>query len=254
MLNAKKVNLGCGNVYIKHWLNYDYKGNKYVNAHDLSKSIPLPDNYIEFTYSSHIVEHFSREVGKNFIFEQYRILKPGGILRIVFPDLFILCKNYLKKYAEYNSSKDSCLDYQWALIELIDQLTRCRTGGERQKFLDDNDLSEFVSSRLEGQSKFDYPFISSPFQKLNQLLKFIKNPIFYFSKLHKDPRHNGEGHKWMYDFHSMKELLQDIGFQNIKQFAFDDSYCDEWINHNLDARSDLTGPRKPDSIFIEAIK
>ena len=254
MSKSKKVNLGCGNVYINHWYNYDYVGSKYVNVHDLSKSIPLSDNSMEFTYSSHIIEHFSKEDGKKFLCEQYRILKPGGIIRIVFPDLFTLCKNYVHKYSLYNSSNESKSDYQWAVIELIDQLTRCKTGGEMRKFLFKSDLSDFVKGRLGGQGKFYNPICSSYFQSFNKVLKFLFNPLSYLLQLHKDPRHNGEGHKWMYDFHSMYKLLQNIGFQNIKEFSYDSSYCEDWINHNLDALSDLTGPRKPDSIFIEAIK
>ena len=46
-------------------------------------------------YSSHFLEHIPRDQVAPFLQECWRILKPGGVLRIVVPDLENLCRIYL---------------------------------------------------------------------------------------------------------------------------------------------------------------
>lgn len=44
--------------------------------------------------ASHILEHFTKEDGRRFLKECYRILAPGGLLHIAVPDMdvFVNCK------------------------------------------------------------------------------------------------------------------------------------------------------------------
>ena len=55
-------------------------------SHDLTKGIPLPDNSIERIISDHFFEHVSKESVINIFKECYRILKPGGNMRVAVPD------------------------------------------------------------------------------------------------------------------------------------------------------------------------
>ena len=48
-------------------------------------------------YSSHTLEHFTREEGQFIIFEAFRVLKPGGTIRIVVPDLRRFVDRYLNQ-------------------------------------------------------------------------------------------------------------------------------------------------------------
>jgi predicted SAM-dependent methyltransferase len=54
---------------------------------------PFEDESVEAIIASAILEHFPREEGIRFLEECYRILQPGGIMRIGVPDLdlFIRC-------------------------------------------------------------------------------------------------------------------------------------------------------------------
>ncbi len=106
-----KLNLGCGSTTPAGWNNVDYAlgarlaglpGFALVNArlrlfdldwaqrievHDLRKNFPWPDGSAEAIYSSHTFEHLTREHGCHFMREAHRVLRPGGVLRIVVPDL-----------------------------------------------------------------------------------------------------------------------------------------------------------------------
>ena len=106
-----KLNLGCGSTTPAGWLNVDYAlgarlarlpGFGFVNArlrlfdldwarridiHDLRKPFPWPNDSAEAIYCSHTFEHLTREQGTHFMREAHRVLRLGGVLRIVVPDL-----------------------------------------------------------------------------------------------------------------------------------------------------------------------
>ncbi|MEO1054473.1 MAG: methyltransferase domain-containing protein, partial [Bacteroidota bacterium] len=66
-----------------------------VMVHNLSKGIPFDSNSVDMVYHSHLFEHLDRDIAEGFLNEVKRVLKPGGIHRIVVPDMEYLCKAYL---------------------------------------------------------------------------------------------------------------------------------------------------------------
>lgn len=62
----------------------------------------------------------------------------------------------------------------------------------------------------------------------------------------------GEIHQWMYDRYSLTELLSRFGGKSIKVTDAYTSSINNWSTYKLDATE--SGVRKPDSLFIEAIK
>ena len=54
---------------------------------DCRKPLPLPDASFIAVFSEHQFEHFEYSAGVSLLAECYRVLKPGGVLRIVTPDL-----------------------------------------------------------------------------------------------------------------------------------------------------------------------
>jgi predicted SAM-dependent methyltransferase len=117
-----KINLGCGLAVTPGWTNVDaslnalvaswpraahkllyrFSGaNRYYSMeqycdllenhvfvhHDLSHSIPLRDQAADFLYSSHFLEHLVMRDAVHLLKECYRVLKPGGIVRVCVPDL-----------------------------------------------------------------------------------------------------------------------------------------------------------------------
>ena len=61
---------------------------------DLRKPFPWPDVSAREIYSSHLREHLTRDEGRRFLRECNRVLAPGGVLRIVVPDLEALVDGY----------------------------------------------------------------------------------------------------------------------------------------------------------------
>lgn len=56
---------------------------------DIKLGIPFPDNSLEGIYSSHFIEHLDYQTAIHYLKESYRVLKPGGVLRTICPDLSI---------------------------------------------------------------------------------------------------------------------------------------------------------------------
>ena len=67
--------------------------------HDLSSSSPLPvdDSSIDCIYTSHTLEHLTLSQVKHVLNESHRVLKPGGVIRIIVPDFSLYQRNYLAK-------------------------------------------------------------------------------------------------------------------------------------------------------------
>ena len=272
ILNKKKyLNLGCGSRFHKDWINLDFvSNNEFVIPHNLESGIPFNDNFAEFIYHSHVLEHFSKTEGEKFIKECYRVLKPNGVIRIAVPDLEQLAIEYIKALNEatINDNELSQANYKWSVIELIDQLVRKKSGGEMLEYWKKKDLIN--ETHIKNRIGHEYCGIrinilkskhneNKP-TKENYSLK-TKIKLFIYKKLKVNIQNleegsfinSGEIHQWMYDKYSMRKLLTEIGFNEIKIQKAETSYLKDWNEYSfLDIENNQV--RKPDSLFIEAIK
>jgi predicted SAM-dependent methyltransferase len=106
-----KVNLGCGHHTPEGWTHVDYalgarlgrvpffrflnrklrlfrmEWDPRIVVHDLRRRFPFADGSVDVVYTSHTLEHFLKEEGRGFLTECHRILRTGGILRVLVPDL-----------------------------------------------------------------------------------------------------------------------------------------------------------------------
>ena len=266
----KKLNLGCGGLFYQSWLNVDFLPRPCVQGYDLTKPLPFTDDSFDATYSSHVLEHFSRDQGKKFIEEQFRVLKKGGVCRVVVPDLEMLCRSYLDKLEKAIPGTDcSMLSYEWGVIELIDQMTREVSGGQMRAFLNkySNQLEE-ISDRVGDEAlakqgrevtlvgeRSDIP---GNFAKLGESVsnRLKRKWLKFKSKFSAgdDPRKSGESHKWMYDRISLANLMREVGFIECEVTTFEQSRIANWNEGNLDISLYGNFPRKPDSLYMEGIK
>lgn len=69
---------------------------KTIDFANASVYIPWPDASVEALYSSHMVEHLDGREARAFLAEASRVLKPGGVIRLVVPDLARLVSTYTK--------------------------------------------------------------------------------------------------------------------------------------------------------------
>ena len=270
------INLGCGKSYHKDWINIDFKSNnKKVIQYNLLKGIPYPDNYFDVVYHSHLLEHFSKSDAINFIKECYRVLKPGGIIRIAIPNLEEIINNY-KKYLDLAMKGDklAIANYDWIMLELYDQCVRNYSEGEMGKYLKKKQIpnKEYLYRRIgyfRDGSKKDSLVINKttflfkiksiikkfiPVKKIRIFLTKLKNkiPKGKYKQLGKF-RLSGEIHQWMYDRFSLSRLLQNCNFKKLKIYQANESNIPNWNNYKLDINEEGV-IRKPDSLFIEAKK
>lgn len=59
-----------------------------------AEAIAHADGSVDVIYSSHMLEHLDRPTAQQFLAEAFRVLKPGGVIRIAVPDLRLLVDRY----------------------------------------------------------------------------------------------------------------------------------------------------------------
>ena len=137
-MQAIKLNLGCGSVRPEGWINTDsslnanlqripligklvtrlFKSVKYDSSNmfymNLNKKWgKYKDGSVDVVYASHLFEHLTLKSADLFLKESYRCLKPGGVIRLVVPDLHKICKKYLD---EYEGGKEDPTEFiMWAI-------------------------------------------------------------------------------------------------------------------------------------------
>lgn len=92
---SEKLNLGCGSVIRPGWHNLDLQPARGGIVCDLTKRLPYADGSVDLIHTEHFIEHLTWMQASNLLNECYRVLKPGGLLRISTPDLRVLAMNYL---------------------------------------------------------------------------------------------------------------------------------------------------------------
>lgn len=91
--DVRKLHIGCGENVLDGWLNTDvfWWGRRNVRYLDAASRFPFGDEYrFDYVFSEHQIEHFPLSIGLAMLEECFRILKPGGKIRITTPDLRFL--------------------------------------------------------------------------------------------------------------------------------------------------------------------
>lgn len=85
------LNIGTGVNVLEGWLNTDlYPQRPEVVYLDASIRFPFDDNTFEHIYSEHIFEHLFFEDSCTMLSQCYRVLKPGGVMRLALPHIGFL--------------------------------------------------------------------------------------------------------------------------------------------------------------------
>lgn len=94
-----------------------------VIVHDLRRGIPAANGTADAVYHSHVLEHLPRANVHSFFIEVRRVLKPGGIHRVVVPDLEVRARVYLA------SLEMGLPDHEQAIAAMIEQMVRSEAAG-----------------------------------------------------------------------------------------------------------------------------
>ncbi len=254
------LNVGCGALFFADWNNIDLFKHADVHNYDVRRGLPYPDNTFDVVYSSHTLEHFSHGDGKRFIAEMHRVLKPGGIIRLAVPDLEQIAREYIARLddAKADDTDENRKRLQWITYELFDQMTRTVSGGEMLKALKAGTIDiAYIEKRAGDQFQYFYTAHEPKEQEGNPFILWLKNklrPLKQRILRENDPDKHGELHKWMYDEYSLGRTLAEAGFTAIAKQHHNTSKIPGWAKRNLDASAYRDSARKPDSLFIEALK
>jgi predicted SAM-dependent methyltransferase len=109
-----KLNIGCGTSGIAGWCNIDNSPTiplsrlpfgarlfrtpawpRDVRRVDVLRGLPFADGSVSFIYSSHLLQGLTYDESVRVMKEAFRVLRRGGVLRIVVPDLERVVKEYL---------------------------------------------------------------------------------------------------------------------------------------------------------------
>lgn len=262
------VNLACGRVYVadSNWINLDFVSTSpAVKQANLLSKLPFNDSSVDFLYSSHFLEHVPRRLVQPFLSECYRVLKPGGVIRLVVPDLEEICKSYLF-YRENNEHTKA----DFLVLELLDQCVRSNRGGELSLYYKslatlDPDCSDalFVHTRtghLISPSPPSKKSLSTNISRIPALFTRTWTRIIVsllppaFRQQNVSFTSVGERHQWVYDFYSLEKLLSSVGFIQIERKSGYTSKDISFPFTPLDVNQNGTLRKGVSSLFIEACK
>ncbi len=220
-----KLHLGCGMITPQGWLNVDgswgaivakhpriqkalskvgigppprpgVSWNASITIHDLRKTFPWKDGTFEAVYASHTLEHVHLNEARRVLKECFRVLKPGGVCRMVVPDL----------------------EYQVRLCYGPDAAAGSTSGGAGagEEGGDwsgcDTSLAADRLLRMMGMRRPSPPGGSNPVYRLYRTLNDFR------------------AHKWMYDEKSLCARFFEAGFADVSRCG-----CRESRIHDIEA-------------------
>jgi len=241
---ARLLNLGCGRRTHPAWVNVDHLPLRPgVQRVDLRRPLPFAGASFDAVYASHVLEHLEPAEGSFLLAEMRRVLRPGGIARLVVPDLERSARGYLEALEGEDEGR-----YDWALVELLDQLVRTRSGGEMSRLVAHASptLRAHIEDRVGDELFAETVSARPPWRDLLALaLSWLRGgPAAVY-------RASGEAHRWMYDRRSLSRALLAAGLDEPRQVNFDQSAIAGFAAFDLDGERGKN--RKPDSLFMEAI-
>ncbi len=267
-----RVNLGCGSVYIEsdEWVNLDYSSSgRNVKKANLLRQLPFHKESVSLIYSSHFLEHVPRPSVPAFLKECYRILEPGGQVRLVLPDLENMAREYLSTRESDEHEKAN-----FVVMEIVDQCVRLESGGELAKYYKD------MLSTSSGSSEGMITYVR---ERTGEVLTANKNTVknsgalirvramlrrleriwvklillalpSAFRSQNVSLASVGEKHQWLWDFHQLKIVLEAEGFVGVQRQSSGSSSVLDFPFHPLDIDSDGMPRKGFESMYVEARK
>ena len=213
-------------------INYPVDKTKSNNKSDIVfnlntiNDLPIEDNTFDIVYSSHTLEHIREEYLENIIQNIYRILKPGGLFRIIVPNFIKSISelkknniNYFKKInKEVGTGNSNRIIDRFSRFNISYAINNKSMGPE----LDQNDVNKIMNSEPKDIRR----------------LMIDKIPI----------KASYYGHVNIIEKNYLIQLLNKCMFKNIKELKFRESSSPICRNNNM------FNNRPNSSIYVECIK
>lgn len=96
-----RLHLGCGPKFISGFVHIDSTPFDHLDVcSDVSSLSWIQTSTVSLIYACHILEHFGRHKYKKVLQEWYRVISPGGILRLSVPDFHAVVELYSERGLE----------------------------------------------------------------------------------------------------------------------------------------------------------
>ena len=95
-----KINLGSGHWKLPGWINVDLDfASRPDVCCDLKAGLPFRDACADFLHTEDFIDQLELPHAQRFLRDCHRVLKPGGVLRVLTPDVELLARMYLEEPA-----------------------------------------------------------------------------------------------------------------------------------------------------------
>ena len=255
------LNLGCGRRRHPAWRNADLvPDGPDVLGIDLRKPLPFPTGVFTAVYAAHVLEHLVPAEAWALVGEIGRVLAPGGVVRLVVPDLEAAARAYVASLdaVDAGGGESARWRHRWMTVQLLDQLVRRRSGGLMRRWwsCDPVPCRDFIEERLGAEATMALAAAAAERAArgrpaLDPATILRDDPVSDRDATRFAAR--GERHQWMYDRVSLAELLHAAGFVEPRPVGPTESAIPGFPGYELDA--DARGrPHKPDSLYMEAVR
>ena len=97
-MKGVKINLGSGHWKFDGWVNVDLDAESLPDVLvDLSAALPFRDGTASFMHTEDFIDQLELDGAQAFLRECHRILQPGGVIRVLTPDVEKLCRMYINE-------------------------------------------------------------------------------------------------------------------------------------------------------------
>jgi SAM-dependent methyltransferase len=186
-VGTRKLQVGSGTNFLAGWLNTDIYPSNNIIFLDATKKFPFNDCTFDYIFNEQFIEHLEYLDAVRFVQECYRVLKFGGKLRIFTPDL----KFFIELYNENKT------ELQKECIMRVAATEECFRS-----------LGHTAGSDALGRAHPDRYALDT----------FIINNIFKLNDLR-----GLWGHKFIYDYKVLEQLLLSCKFIDVKRCAVGES-------------------------------
>lgn len=141
----------------------NYKFDKNVKFLNIIKNFPLKDGSVDVILCSHVLEHLSYVDFHKTLHNVYRVLKRGGFIRIIVPNLNYYINNYMTSDSDNPSlefMKKTFLGYEASRYESLKSKVRYCFGSSRHLWMWDkktllNTLKTINFSKIKAVNEED---------------------------------------------------------------------------------------------------
>ena len=85
--SRRRVHFGAGGHELHGWINVDIVTDVAGVIADLTAPLPFRTSSVDLLHSEDLLEHLDEAAGKRWLAECHRVLRPGGVMRLLTPDL-----------------------------------------------------------------------------------------------------------------------------------------------------------------------